>query len=446
MNHRLRIAACLTVFLQAAFIQAAAAQTAPPSKPASNPAAADPAYKQDVELNQAVADAGGSPIDLIHNLEEFLKKYPDTPRRAVLEKALAKAAIEANDTPRIILYGEKMLQRETPPDSADTTQMLDGIARAMVDKEDPEQAKRALVLAKRYESDVAALRAKSEPPGHLTPGQWSEELDKARARALALEARATGYAGDPAGAAKLARSSWDACPTGDGARETGFWLTKLGSKAEAIEFYADAFTLEDSRTTAEDRARDRARLGALYIGLNGSEKGLGDLILAAYDRTSALLKQRRADLEAKDPNALATNIEDFTLPPVDKTQPPLAVSSLKGKTVVMEFWATWCGPCRAQHPLIENVKRHFANAPDVVFVSVDSDDDRSLVAPFLKQQGWKDSGYFEGGIARQLTIASIPTVLVINPEGKISSRLIGFIPDRFEQVLTERISEARQTK
>ena len=169
------------------------------------------------------------------------------------------------------------------------------------------------------------------------------------------------------------------------------------------------------------------------------------MILAAYDRTSALLSRRRADLKAKDPNSQATNIADFTLPAVDKTAPPLVLSALKGKTVVMDFWATWCAPCRAQQPLLEKLEMHYADAPDVVFVPVDADDDLSLVAPFLKEQGWKNQGYFEAGLARQLTVSSIPTVLVIDPNGQISSRMIGFIPDRFEQMLTERVEEARNT-
>jgi thiol-disulfide isomerase/thioredoxin len=323
--------------------------------------------------------------------------------------------------------------------------MLDRVTRALVDKSDPIQAKRAIDYAKRYESDVAALRTKMEPPGHLTAGQWSEELDKMMARALALEARATGYAGNPEAAEKIARKSWEMYPTGEGAREAGFWLSSLGRNAEAIEFYADAFTLEDTRTTEADRARDRARVGGLYTALKGSEKGLGDAILEAYDRTSALLNQRRAALKAKDPNALATDIVDFTLPAVDKAEPPLVLSSLKGKTVVMDFWATWCAPCRAQKPLIEKVKTQFGEAPDVLFVAVDSDDDPSLAAPFLKEQGWKDQGYFEAGLARQLAISNIPTVLVIDPNGRISSRMIGFIPERFEQMLTDRVEEARKT-
>jgi thiol-disulfide isomerase/thioredoxin len=402
------------------------------------------------ELSQAVSEAGASSIDLIRALEQHLKKYPASKQREAIEKTLLKSAIETNDNARIVLYGEKVLQRESPPDQGDAIQLLDRVTRALVDKTDPDPAKRTIETAKsavryarRYQNDVAVLRGKMDPPGHLTPGQWSEELDKMMARALALDARATGYAGDPAAAAKIAGKSWESYPTGEGARETAFWLSSLGRNAEAIEFYSDAFALEDARTTEADRARDRTRLGELFTGLNGSEKGLGDVILAAYDRTSALLSLRRASLKARDPNSQAAGIADFTLPSVDKAAPSLVLSSLKGKTVVMDFWATWCAPCRAQQPLIEKVEMHYEGAPDVVFVAVDADDDLSLVAPFVKEQGWKNQGYFEAGLARQLTIASIPTVIVMDPNGQISSRMIGFIPERFEQMLTERVDEAR---
>jgi thiol-disulfide isomerase/thioredoxin len=413
---------------------------------AQTTATLDPAgdAKEQYELSEALGEVGTSSIDLIRVLEQHLKKYPDSKQRPGIEKALLKSATETNDNARIILYGEKFLQRETPPDHGDVLDVLDRVTRALVDKKDREQSARAIGYAKRYEDDVAVLRAKMEPPGHLTPGQWSEELDKALARALALEARATGYAGDPAAAQKIAEKSWETYPTGEGARERAFWLTSLGRNADAVEFYADSFTLEDKSTTEADRARDRARLGELYAGLNGSEKGLGDLILGAYDRTSALMSRRRANLKAKDPNSQAIDIVDFTLPAVDKAAPPLVLSALKGKTVVMDFWATWCAPCRAQQPLIENVEKHYGDAPDVVFIAVDADDDLSLVAPFVKEQGWKNQGYFEAGLARQFTISSIPTVLVIDPNGQISSRLIGFIPDRFEQMLVDRVEEARK--
>lgn len=400
--------------------------------------------QEQYELQQALNEAGNSDIDRIHALEQHLQKYSGTKQRPAIELAIVKAAIDTNDNPRIILYGQRVLQMMSEPDSNETMIILDRVIRALVDKDDADRARRAVALAKRYEADVTALRAKMEPPGHLTPAQWSEELDKAMARALALDARATGNLGNQQAAQMLARKSWDTYPSGEGARETAFWLTRLGNKAEAIEFYADAFTLEDSHTTEADRAADRRRLGEMYSSLNGSEKGLGDLILSAYDRTSALMNARRAALKAKDPNSEAATIEDFTLPPVDKTSRPLVLSSMKGKTVVMDFWATWCVPCRAQRPLLDDIEKHYKDSPDVVFVPVNADDDPSLVAPFLKEQGWMQHGYFEAGLARKLTVSSIPTVLVIDPTGQISSRMIGFIPDRFEDMLKERVDEARK--
>jgi thiol-disulfide isomerase/thioredoxin len=427
----------------------AAQDAAAPTQDAQDAAPApvlNPEAQEQYELSQALGEVGQSPIDVIRVLEAHLKKYPETKERGAIEQSLAKAALDSNDDTRILLYGEKVLQQGNGKD--DVT-LIDRVTRLLVDSNDPGQTKKAIEYAKRYEVDLGVMRGQS-PPGHLTPGQWGDELDRAMARALALEARATGNAaGDAAetaaAAEKIAMKSWETCPTGEGAREVAYWLIKQDRTQDAIEYYANAFTVEDSRTTEDDRAWDRKRMGELYSKLNGTEKGLGDVILQAYDRTAALVSERRASLKAKDPNAVAADIEDFVLPAVEEAKPPLAVSSLKGKTVVMDFWATWCGPCRAQQPLIENVKKLFEGDGDVVFVAVDTDDDTSLAAPFAKEQGWKNPGYFEGGLARQMTISSIPTVLVLDPAGRISSRMIGFIPQRFEQMLTQRIEEARKT-
>ena len=218
--------------------------------------------KEQAELQQAVGEAGASTVDRIRALELHLKKYPDTKQRAVIEEALAKAAMEANDNARIAEYGEKVIFNAFPPDSNETIILLDRLIRALVDKPDVQRASRARALVRRYETDVRVLRAKNEPPpGHMTAVLWSEELDKAMARALALDARATGYSGDKAAAEKLALLSWEAYPSAEGAREAGYWLSENGNRAQAIEYYADAFTLEDLNSTAADRAADRTRLG-----------------------------------------------------------------------------------------------------------------------------------------------------------------------------------------
>jgi thiol-disulfide isomerase/thioredoxin len=398
------------------------------------PATADPGNAEQLELNQAMSEASGSAVDIIRALEHHLAKYPDTKQRGAIEQTILKSAVEANDGPRIILYGGKAITgptRDLP--------LMDRVTFELVKKGDAESAKKALEYIRRYQTGITAMR--QQPPPHYTPGPWADQMDRAMARSLALEAHARENSGDVEGALPAARRSWATYPNGDAAREIAELLSKMGKEAEAIEPMADAFTVEDPSSTETDRARDRARMGAIYVKVKGSEKGLGDVVLQAYDRTSAMMKARIESLKAKDPNARAEEIFDFTLPPVNGDK-PLTLSSLRGKVVVLDFWATWCVPCRAQHPLLENVQRRFAGTPGIVFLPIDADDDTSLAAPFLKAQGWDEPAWFEGGLERKLMIGSIPTVVVLDPEGHISSRMIGFIPDRFEDMLTQRILEA----
>jgi thiol-disulfide isomerase/thioredoxin len=152
------------------------------------------------------------------------------------------------------------------------------------------------------------------------------------------------------------------------------------------------------------------------------------------------MKERQARLSLTDPNAAASKALDFTLSGLKGDK--LSLASLRGKAIVFDFWATWCGPCRAQHPLYEQVKQKYRFNPDVVFLSVNTDEDRSAVEPFLKEQKWGQNVYFEDGLVRKLTVSSIPTTLVVNREGDITSRLNGFVPERFVAMLTERIEEA----
>ena len=81
---------------------------------------------------------------------------------------------------------------------------------------------------------------------------------------------------------------------------------------------------------------------------------------------------------------------------------------------------------------------------DVAFVSVNTDENRALVAPFVKDQKWNQSIYFEDGLVRRLDINSIPTTIVLNRHGEIVSRLNGFVPERFVDMLSDRIQEALQ--
>jgi thiol-disulfide isomerase/thioredoxin len=209
---------------------------------------------------------------------------------------------------------------------------------------------------------------------------------------------------------------------------------------DAARAMADAFTVPDARSTDADRARDRGQMGDLYRKAKGSEAGLGDLVLQAYDRNLALVHGRELRMRANDPNASLTDPMEFTLSGPDGGK--LQMATLKGKVLVFDFWATWCGPCRIQHPLYEQVKQRFRDNRDVVFLAVTTDADRNAVKPFLDQLKWPGEFWFEDGLSRALKITSIPTTLIIGRNGQVFSRMNGFVPERFVEMLTARIREA----
>jgi thiol-disulfide isomerase/thioredoxin len=420
------------------FAGVAFAQTEPRTEPqtAGTPTAKATADQDEQQqLSRALGEAGNSPVDYIRALEKHLAKFPNSARRNDIERALVKAAIEAKDDRRVIEYGERVLARE--PDDA---QILEKVVRSLLVSGARDTSERALKYARHYEELLEQTRIQS-PPGHLSQAQWHEEVDKGLGRVIACEARATGNLGKIDEAVALARRGYEIYPSAESAREIGRWLVSAGKEPEAIEYFADAFAIADSRNTDADRAKDRAQLGDIYRKIHGSEKGLGDIILEAYDRTSGVLAARRLRLRQNDPNVQTSNIQEFTLSGVDGHK--LQIASLQGKAVVFDFWATWCGPCRVQHPLYEEVKQRFHDSPDVVFLSINTDEERDLVAPFLQQSQWDQRQiYFEDGLSRVLGITSIPTTIVLDRRGEVVSRMNGFLPERFVDMLSDRIRDA----
>ncbi|MGO9256778.1 MAG: thioredoxin domain-containing protein [Bryobacteraceae bacterium] len=413
-------------------------QTVKPPQTAKPPAAGDTHANQESEdLENALSEAGSSPIEYLRAIEKHLAKYPDSPRKAELERAAVRAAMEANDDARIVEYGERVLARQS-----NDLQILERVVRALLASDSPENAARALKHAVRYEELVRQMQrdgAAPHGPSGLSAAEWKDQTDRAIGRALAYEARATGNLGHSEEALALARRAFDTYPTADAAREIARWDQRLGKTEDAARALADAFTIPDSHTTDADRARDRGRMGELYRQAKGSESGLGDMLLEAYDRNVALVHFRELQLRAGDPNAQLTDPMEFTLTAVEGEK--LKMPSLKSKVVVFDFWATWCGPCRQQHPLYEQVKLRFRDNPAVVFLSIDTDEDRQLVKPFLAEVQWQGQVYFEDGLSRALHITSIPTT-ILTARGRVVSRMNGFVPERFVEMLTERIRDA----
>jgi thiol-disulfide isomerase/thioredoxin len=413
--------------------EAARCAAQPPQRAPQRPAPQVSRQEQD-DLEAALSEAGASPLEYLRAIEKHLEKYPDSPRKDELERAAVRASMEANDDVRIILHGERVLAREP-----DDLQILDRVARALLAAESNDNSERALKYARHYE-DLVRKMQKEGTRSASGAADWQNQTDRGIGRALMNQARATGNLGHTEEALALAQQGFDTWPCADAAREIARWYERLGRRVEAATALADAFAIPDPRATDADRARDRGRMGELYRQAHGSEAGLGELVLEAYDRNVALIHTRELRMRATDPNVALTDPMEFTLGGLDGRK--LSLATLKDKVVVFDFWATWCGPCRAQHPLYEQVKKRFQDNPGVVFLSVDTDEDRAAVQPFLAEAKWGGPVYFEDGLSRALKITSIPTTILTDRHGRIFSRMNGFKPERFVDMLTQRIRDA----
>jgi thiol-disulfide isomerase/thioredoxin len=390
--------------------------------------------REDREIEAALAEAGSSPVEYARALERHLQKYPQTTKREELERVLAQAAVDARDNRRILLYGVPAIES-----GLRNPQALDFVTRALLDKDDKESLERALkfsgILQEMLGQGIARLNSPNEQIRGR--GRRLDETERAMARAQAFQARALGKLGRTDEAVAAAAKAWNLAPSAETAAESARWLEAASRPREALDALAAAMALSTDPANAVARERDLDRMAKLA---KTAAVPAGEALLAAYERTSSTLAARRARISALDPNAFATKPAEHVLTTLDGK--PLPLQSLAGKVVVFDFWATWCGPCRAQHPLYEEVKARFKGNADVVFLAVSTDEDRSLVVPFLEKNKWSKDVWFEDGLADEFRINSIPTTIVLDRGGQIQSRMNGYIASRFVDMLTLRIREA----
>jgi thiol-disulfide isomerase/thioredoxin len=205
----------------------------------------------------------------------------------------------------------------------------------------------------------------------------------------------------------------------------------------AVEQYARAFALAGSSGRIADRAGIRRKLGNAWILLHGSEAGLGDFLLQTMDRLSAGTHRAPRPPRNKD----AKELYDFALRRASGVD-VVRLQDWRGKVVVLNFWATWCEPCRAVEPIFERVAAEYRSHPDVLFLAASCDEDETLVAPYVQREKMQTTVVFADGFDVALRIQAYPTILILDRAGSVAFRIEGFVPEEFEKSLADAVARA----
>ena len=167
--------------------------------------------------------------------------------------------------------------------------------------------------------------------------------------------------------------------------------------------------------TAAHRGFDLRRLPMRHLLLAASIPLIGLVIIGT------LLIGR---LPVVSPTAIGNVAPDFALADLDGN--PIQLSELRGQPVIVNFWASWCGPCVEEFPLLrEAVERHAASG--LVVVGILYQDRSSAARGFMERHGgtWATAQDPDGRVAGAYGIFAPPETFFIGRDGTIVARQIG---------------------
>ncbi|HEX8090776.1 MAG TPA: TlpA disulfide reductase family protein, partial [Blastocatellia bacterium] len=215
-----------------------------------------------------------------------------------------------------------------------------------------------------------------------------------------------------------------------GVRPYVLWLAET---FEAQGHYERAARYLLAGFSNDERANNyiRERLPFVYGKLGRDPSAAASALSETERRFRSLTAITPALKDEMKSRALAVRIgkpaPDFKVAALDKRL--IGLSDLRGRVIVLNFWATWCGPCVAEMPHLQKAADKYKGNPKVVFLIVSTDANKLAVRGFLERNGYTLLAAYDDGAAESFGVRGIPATFIIDRAGAIQFMEEGFGAD-----------------